>query len=601
MPRWPKLPTLDREGYRLTLPQLARTIDTMGEESVFDSARRAGVRIVGACGGRGTCGSCVVRLIDGELHQSDTAIGATVGSQDRWVRACQIRAVSHCTLEIAPRSLAPIVRAEDDSDSFETLALDATVVGIRVEIPESSLEDPRADAERLLVALDGLAESVDLVALRRLPCLLREHGWSLRAYVRERQVIGLACGDQPLLGLAVDLGTTNVAGYLINLETGGVLARLGIENPQVAWGADVISRLNHAAASTEAASELGDAAVTAINTLGHDLCRAIDASPDDIVDLVVCGNTAMQHLLLELPVRQLGRAPFVAVTNATVEVKARELGLNTCPGANVRLVANVGGFVGGDLIAALLATEAIWRDTETALVMDIGTNTEIALIHRGEIICTSCPSGPALEGGHISCGMRAAEGAIEHVEIGEDGRITVRTIADKTPLGLCGSGVLDAVASLSRAGLIDRRGRILTDHPDIEEIDGQRRVVLAPDVFLTQLDVRAVQLAKAAIRTGVELLLHTRGLGSDAIERLVIAGAFGAYIQVESGIAVGLFPALPRERFIQVGNAAGIGARRMLASGKARHCSDVLSERCCYLELSTRGDFQNRFIGNIGF
>jgi uncharacterized 2Fe-2S/4Fe-4S cluster protein (DUF4445 family) len=236
--------------------------------------------------------------------------------------------------------------------------------------------------------------------------------------------------------------------------------------------------------------------------------------------------------------------------------------------------------------------------------MDIGTNTEISLIHNGRFYSASAPSGPALEGGHISCGMRAAEGAIEKVSFAE-GRLTCATIGHKKAIGLCGSGVLDTLAALHRAGLVSDQGRLATEHPDIVHQPGinknKRAVQLAPEVLFTQDDVRAVQLAKAAIRTAVELLLDEAGLQANDIERFIIAGSFGAYIDVNSGIAIGLFPPLPQERFLQVGNAAGVGIRRMLASTQARSRAAELANTCRYMELSSRSDFQKIFLQHIGF
>jgi uncharacterized 2Fe-2S/4Fe-4S cluster protein (DUF4445 family) len=350
----------------------------------------------------------------------------------------------------------------------------------------------------------------------------------------------------------------------------------------------------------QAAAELRAAAVEAINALAHDLCLAVGQMPSDIVDLTLCGNTAMHHLVLGLPVRQLGRAPFVAAVRAAMDIKARELGVKVAPDAWVHVAPNVGGFVGGDHVTALLASEDEWGACKTALVMDIGTNTEISVIHEGKFYTASAPSGPALEGGHIGCGMRAAEGAIERVKI-ENGRLKVETIGHKKAIGLCGSGVLDTLATLHRGGIISDAGRLAQAHDDIVSYRGKRAVQLAPDVLFSQDDVRAVQLAKAAIRTATELLLDEAGLTDMAIERFVIAGSFGAYIDVESGIAIGLFPDLPRERFQQVGNAAGVGIRRMLASTAARARAKELAETCRYMELSSRSDFQKIFLRHIGF
>jgi uncharacterized 2Fe-2S/4Fe-4S cluster protein (DUF4445 family) len=400
--------------------------------------------------------------------------------------------------------------------------------------------------------------------------------------------------------LAIDLGTTNAAGFLVDLESGESLASLGIENPQVAWGADLVSRINHAIGGEVQAQELHSAAIEAINALAHDLCFSAGHSVDEILDVAICGNTAMHHLLLDLPVRQLGRAPFVAAVRSGADLKARELGLNLAPGAWIHVAPNVGGFVGGDHVTALLATEDSWSDCKTALVMDIGTNTEISLIHEGLFSSASAPSGPALEGGHIGCGMRAAEGAIERVRI-EDGRLQVETIGGKQAIGLCGSGVLDTLATLHDGGLVNDQGRLTTAHEDMVKEGKKRAVQLAEGVLFTQQDVRAVQLAKAAIRTATELLLDEAGLEEGAIERFIIAGAFGTYIDIESGIRIGLFPDLPRERFRQVGNAAGIGIRQMLASTRARTRAKQLAASCRYMELSSRSDFQKRFLHHIGF
>lgn len=597
----------------LYFPHLERTISIREGETIYQSARRQGVRIVGACGGRGTCGSCMVRIVEGKVaRMHNTERGSCLSTEERcddekvrskWQRACQISARSDCTVEVAPRSLAPIVRAETDNGEKEILPLDIAIRAFDLELPEATLHDNLADAERVLRALGGDALRLDFAAAQELPNVLRSGSqrgtWPLRVWRHGNELVGFGPAGRRSLGLAVDLGTTNAAGFLVDLESGARLASLGLENPQVAWGADLISRLNYAIHGCEAAGELQAAAVNAINSLAHDLCRSVGQESRDIMDVVVCGNTAMHHLLLGLPVRQLGRAPFVAAVRSGVDLKARELGLAVAQGARLHMAPNIGGFVGGDHVAALLATESEWSDVGTALVMDIGTNTEITLIHSGRYYSGSAPSGPALEGGNISCGMRAAQGAIEKVSYG-NGRLAVETIGHKKAIGLCGSGVLDALATLRRAGLVNAQGRLAADHPDIVAHHRARAARLAPDVLFTQDDIRAVQLAKAAIRTAVELLVDSAGIGERDIERFVIAGSFGAYIDLASGIDIGLFPPLPRERFHQVGNAAGVGVRRMLASCSARQRARELADACRYMELSSRSDFQKIFLHHIG-
>ena len=594
-------------SYALSFPQLDRTITARPGETIFQCARRSGVRIVGACGGRGTCGTCSILISTGEVQHSNgrTLAARKVGKGRRhrptWLRACQLTPRTDCMIEVSQRSLAPIVRAEiGTGGSAEILPLDPAVVSLVVHVPQATLADGLADADRVARGLPLSVASLDIAAAQQLPVVLRDGDWSLCVRLRGGEVIDFAAPGSRSLGLAVDLGTTNVAGFLVDLQSGVSVASLGIENPQVGWGADVISRMNYAIRGPAAAEELRTAAVTAINALAHDLCRAVAAPTRDIVDVVICGNTAMHHLLLGLPVRQLGRAPFVPAVRDAMDLKARELGLAVAPGAYVHLAPNIGGFVGSDHVTALLATETQWGSFVTSIVMDIGTNTEISLIHRGEIITVSCPSGPALEGGHISCGMRAADGAIEHVSI-EDGRIKIEVIGKRQPVGLCGSGVLDVIAALRGAGLLDDRGRLIGNHPDIREVDGMRAALLAPGVYFNQRDVRAVQLAKAAIRTGIELLLRDARIAELDIERVIIAGAFGAYIDVKSGLAVGLLPALPLDRFEQVGNAAGIGVRQMLASQRTRARARDLATRIHYIELSTRDGFQKTFLHNIGF
>lgn len=588
-----------RPVFTLRFPQIGREITARPDETLLESARRGGVRIVGACGGRGTCGSCVVQLRAGQV---EPAPGGSFESRDpggqRALRACQIRATADCEIDIAPRSLAPVVRTEVDSADAAGGPLDPCVRRLTVAVPAATLATPTADADRLLAALpDGEGLTLDLAALRALPAASR--AGALSVALRGREIIACAAAGAPLLGLAIDLGTTNAAGFLVDLADGRRLASLGIENPQAAWGADLISRINHAR-DPASAEELRRAAVTGINALAQDLCRAVGAAPADILDVALCGNTAMQHLVAGLPVAALGKVPFVGALRDAADLRARDLGIAVAPGAYVHLAPCIGGFVGGDHVAAVLATEARWSGARTSLVMDIGTNTEISLIHDGRIASASCPSGPALEGGHISSGMRAASGAIEHVRLEPDG-FALQVIDDAEPVGLCGSGVLDALATLYQAGLLDARGRIRRGHASVGGPDDRRAVTLAPGVELTQADIRAVQLAKAAIRAGTELLLARAGLEAQAIERFIIAGAFGAYIDVRSAVAIGLLPDLPAERFEQVGNAAGAGVRRLLVSRSARAHARSLARRCDYVELSTRPQFQKTFLNMIGF
>ena len=613
--------------HQLHLPALERRIECREDETVFAAARRAGVRIVGACGGRGTCGSCVVRVSEGRVHRDGEA------GHRKWLRACRVQPRSDLTLDVAPRSLAPVVRADVHTGGEDApLPLRPAVQAIDVQVAPASLHDPTSDLARVRRVLAGPPAAVGTAAVAELPALLRAHGGRVGVRLTagpargaQRRLIGFTRPGAPLLGLAVDLGTTNAAAFLVDLASGQRLASLGLENPQVAWGADLVSRIDHAIQQPSAADALRRAALAAINALAHDLTRAVGAQTVDIADLAVCGNTAMQHLLAGWPVAQLGRAPFVAATSEALDLPARELGVEAGSGAAVHLAPAIGGFVGGDHVCALLATEPLWQPrgpgargtaraagpaAQNTLVMDIGTNTEISLVRHGGGSCriwsASCPSGPALEGGHIGSGMRAAEGAIEGVAIAGSA-LQLSVIGGGAPVGLCGSGVLDALAAFVGAGWVDARGRIAARAPGASAAGGVRAITLAeeraaaPAVRITQHDVRAVQLAKSAIRTGVQLLAAEAGLAEVEIDRFVIAGAFGAYLRVESCIAIGLLPPLPRERFIQVGNAAGLGVQQLLASTERRARAARLAADCRYVELGARGDFQKTFLHHIGF
>jgi uncharacterized 2Fe-2S/4Fe-4S cluster protein (DUF4445 family) len=317
---------------------------------------------------------------------------------------------------------------------------------------------------------------------------------------------------------------------------------------------------------------------------------------------VVVGNTAMHHLFLRLPVKQLVLSPFVPAISQALEVKAGELGLNIAAGAYVHLLPNIAGFVGADHVAMLLATDA-WQAKETTVALDIGTNTEVSLIHKGKIATTSCASGPAFEGGHIRHGMRAATGAIERLHI-DGSEIHYQTIGGAPPVGICGSGMLDALAQLYVAKVIDEGGKITDSRCRVRIAKGQREFVLVgkeerkgrSPITITQHDVRELQLAKAAIRTGIQLLLETSGCSEDDVRRVIIAGAFGTYIDISSAVAIGMLPPLPLSHFRQVGNAAGMGAKLALISLRSRAEAEAIASRVIYIELAGTASFQPTFM-----
>jgi uncharacterized 2Fe-2S/4Fe-4S cluster protein (DUF4445 family) len=397
----------------------------------------------------------------------------------------------------------------------------------------------------------------------------------------------------------VDIGTTKIAGYLLDMESGKTLAAKGLMNPQISYGEDVISRIVAASKSPENARKLQALLVEALSQLAADLCAEIHAEPTEILEAVVVGNTAIHHLFLRLPVRQLGLAPYIPALRSSIDFKAREIGFKIAPGAYLHLLPNIAGYVGADHVSMLLAAR-IDEAEGTTLAIDIGTNTEICLNHRGRMTSVSCASGPAFEGAHIKFGMRAAPGAIEHVRLSGE-RLEIQTIGGEAPVGICGSGLLDVVAQLRLNNVIDKNGKMGAGlHSLIRSQNGTTEFVLAEranqePITISQKDVRELQLAKAAIRLGIQALVIAEGITENDIEQVIIAGAFGTFINVESAITIGMLPALPLERFKQVGNAAGTGARLALISQSQRAKAERIAQQDGYIELASVPNFNRKF------
>jgi uncharacterized 2Fe-2S/4Fe-4S cluster protein (DUF4445 family) len=575
--------------------------------TLLDCARQLGVDLVNLCGGIGSCGRCVVQVVAGDVSEPVPDEGEFLSPEQLatgYRLACQTVPMGDCKVRVPPESLTAPQRTQVEGEEIQ-VPPEPMVQTYLATLSPPSLDDLRADAERLTEALaqqHGLTRTaVDLAILRQLSPRLRDEDWQARAAVREREIVALLPPEARPLGLAVDLGTTKIAAYLVDLETGQTLTCEGIMNPQIAYGEDVIARLALANEDSSQAALLQDLVAQAFNGVAAEMCARVGAEPAHIVDSVVVGNTAMHHIFVGLPVEQLARAPYVPAMASALDVKARSLGLCVAPGSYVHLLPNIAGYVGADHVAMLLATE-VAQSEDVVLAIDIGTNTEICLANRGTLTSLSCASGPAFEGAHIKHGMRAANGAIEHLRLVED-RVEYQTIGGAPPAGLCGSGILDALAQLYLAGVVDATGR-MGEHPRVRETDGLREFVLVgededggnrPAITFTQKDVRELQLAKGAMRTGINVLLETNKLTADEIDRVIIAGAFGTYIDVASAVAIGMLPRLPLDRFRQVGNAAGIGAKLALISRSKRGEAQALARRIGYVELAADPQFARTF------
>lgn len=395
------------------------------------------------------------------------------------------------------------------------------------------------------------------------------------------------------VGLALDVGTTSMVGALLDLTTGEELAAQSVPNPQAVHGGDLMSRLSYATAAEENAHELQTLALNAVRNMLDRLCSKAGLAREQVTAATFCGNTAMHHLFLGIPVADLALAPYVP---AVLDGYQAQL-----PGLPpVYALPNIAGFVGADAVAAGLAA-GIDQGEQTVLVVDIGTNGEMLLRHRGVVYACSAPAGPAFEGGEISQGMRANPGAIETVSFdGTD--LQVGVIKGAAPKGICGSGLLDAVAALLDAGLLDWMGRLQPQGPAAHRLsEGAMAVELAPGVWLTQKDVRALQLAKGAIRSGIDLLLQVAGIAPSDLDAILLAGAFGNYLRRESAIAIGLLPPVAAENVKPIGNAAAAGAKLVLLSKGARDRAEALARYAQHIDLATHPDFEEIFMDALNF
>lgn len=594
--------------YHIDFEPIGRRGQCQAGDSFLDCARQTGVGISNICGGNGVCKSCKVQVISGTVSESTSNELETFSTQelkDGWRLACQAYPTTDCKLSIPPESMTTSQRTQIEGVGA-AIQPEPPVHFYQLDLSHPNVSDLRADDIRVLQTLNQQykinCHAIDIEAIRNISPQLRSWNWQCQAAVRDNEVIALMPLSSRQIGLAIDLGSTKIAGYLVDLSNGQTLAAKGVMNPQISYGEDIISRIQRSIKSQTEAMRLQKLAVEAIDDLATNLCAEINTVPEEIVEAVVVGNTAMHHLFLGLPVSQLAFAPYLPAAGTALDIKSRDVGLHIAPGAYVHLLPNIAGFVGADHVAMLLS--AVGEHSKgTILALDIGTNTEVSLIDREQIFSVSCASGPAFEGGHIKHGMRAAEGAIERLRL-TNNDVQYQTIGGVPPVGICGSAILDTLAQLYLAGVLDKGGRMNDNRPRVRSQNKQREFLLVsekerdgrPAITITQRDVRELQLAKAAIRAGIQVLLEETGTLEEKIDQVIIAGAFGTYIDVASAVTVGMLPSLPLNHFSQVGNAAGMGAKLALISTSKRAEARAIASKIHYIELSTAPNFQQMFI-----
>lgn len=595
-----------------------QSVEVRRGATVLAAALRAHLPMNSPCGGQGRCGTCMVRAT-GALEEPTAAERGILSEEqlaEGWRLACQTRLAGDARVEV-PEAALVIEHSVMVEGVEREIVVEPNIRKTALRLPAASLDDPRSDLDRVLDALGHKVKRPrNAAVLRELPGALRAADWQVTAVTAGDALLSVEAGDtaEQSYGVAVDIGTTTVAAYLCHLPTGEVPAVASDLNSQAQYGADVVSRIKMAVMDEGGIERLAAAAKEVINGVIERVVDEAGISRTAIYEIAVVGNTTMCHLFLGIPPVGLAGMPFSPTVRTAQTVRAADLGISVHPEGLVYVTPCIGGFVGADTVAVILANE-LDRCTGLQVAVDIGTNGEIVVARDGELYACSTAAGPALEGAKIRQGMPASKGAIDRVDIDQD--VACHVIGEGAARGICGSGLVDAVAELVRVGVVTESGRMrrreeAEDVPEkvrerIMENNGRVEFVLARDekaaggqgVALTAHDIRETQLAKGALSAGITLLLEEFGAVPADVERLCLAGAFGNYIRRESALAIGLIPSVPIERIQLVGNAAGAGARLVLSSVSERRRAEELARTVRHVELSEREGFYDRFTDSM--
>jgi uncharacterized 2Fe-2S/4Fe-4S cluster protein (DUF4445 family) len=603
--------------------------------NLLEAARDLGVDIQSLCGGRQGCGKCRVRIQEGSfprdgIHSARKNLSPLTSEEEKFIGvedsplgfrlACAARLQGDVAIFVPEESREGrqvICKTPGDMG----VEVNPAVKGYHLEMTPPSLSDPKADLERIKMGLQkryGLQGlGIDHPLLSRLGNILRAAHWRVNVVIwMDQEIIDVRPARlESLHGIAIDIGTTTVAGYLCDLISGEVLATDSMMNPQISFGEDIMARISYAMDHPgEGLDKLNSCIIQSINQIVANTTAQIGASPEEVYEITIVGNTAMHHFFLKLNPEYLGRAPFCPTLRGSMDAKARVLGVTIHPSGNVHLLPIEAGFVGADNVGVILAQQPHHAEEKT-LIIDIGTNGELVMGNKNGLSSASCATGPAFEGAHITSGMRASPGAIERVRIDPvNYEISFKVIGvaewsdqrkpeETEARGICGSGIIDVVADMVRAGIVDKTGRIVETHPSprIRKIKTGYEFIIAEarqtatgrDITITSQDIRQVQLAKGALYAGAKVMMEV--LGFTEIDRVILTGAFGNYIDPEKAMVLGLFPDCEIQEITSVGNAAGDGARLALLNKDKRGEANDIAEEIKYIELTLRKDFSEQF------
>ena len=597
--------------------------------SLLQAAGLAGISLVSSCGGDGTCGRCLVKVEDGHVRVAETGNLSKKAKQSGLVLACQSFVESNVVIGIPSMSrltehqvlLDENQLMEEDIGTDEGFFFRPLCRVVELTLSPPTLAENVADWERLQTALRNVIDCSDirisLPVLRRLPELLRTDDWRVTVIVAQMndcaEVVDIAAGhvqkELNLYGLAIDIGTTTVAINLIDLKSGLPVGQKGSYNRQASFGDDVISRIIHASEASGGLPELQSAVISTINDLVSELLQLSNIDAHDVRMVTVAGNTTMTHLFLGLSPKYIRLEPYIPLAASTPAVRASELGLNINPAAYVVCFPSVASYVGGDIVAGTLVTN-LAQEERIILLIDIGTNGEMVLGNKDWLVTAACSAGPAFEGGGITFGMRAMKGAIDKIKVDPATfDVQVSTVGRCKAQGICGSGLINCLATLRAVGIIDRTGKLQTDlsTPRLRQGDDGWEFVLVygndtahgRDIVITEHDIKNLMRAKAAVYAGIRSMLQAVQLTEDMIDCVLIAGGFGNCLNIRDAITIGLLPDLPTEKYRFIGNSSLKGARLALISQQAWQEAQLLGSKMTYLELSAGNEFMDEFMSAL--
>jgi uncharacterized 2Fe-2S/4Fe-4S cluster protein (DUF4445 family) len=596
------------------------TISVPFGSTLLDAAQAADVHLNASCSGKGSCGKCKLVVAQGKVDAASTPLLTNREKEKGYVLACQTRILEDLTVRIPEEDLARKLKiagmGEAVTERLKGMVpiIDPMLNEFRLKLEPPTLEDSVSDLDRLNRGLTKAGCDVDrlnvgLKVVRQLADVVRRDNWQITVSVVRRRCaneileVRPGNGDRPSLGLAVDVGTTTIVVYLVDMVDGTVLAAAAGHNRQADCGDDVINRI--ICAEKNGVKKLATMALATINGLIGDTLASVGAKPEFIRNVVISGNTTMAHLLLQIEPRYIRRDPYIPSVSDFPILKAGEIGLKADPIAAVFVMPGPASYVGGDIVAGVLAT-GFHREAPVTLFIDIGTNGEIVLGNKDWLMAAACSAGPAFEGGGIRWGMRAEEGAIEKVAIDEKTLTPeIATVGDAAPRGICGSGMIDLISELLQTGIIDRSGQFQKgfENQRVRESDGEPAYVLAfadqtamdEDIVFTASDLKNLIYSKGAVYAGFTTLLAEAGMDFSMVDRFVITGGFGQYLNIEKSVRIGLLPDIDRSKFNYMGNSSIVGAYLSLLSQDYRQEARVICNSITYMDFSSRPQYMDQF------